>query len=400
MKHIIAALFALLSVGAMADSPFPINYDWAKTVVEDPTGGWNHYNPGNIPYSYPGWANDVMNVYDGESIILEFDHEIKDDPMNPWGYDFIVFPSFYGKAVDIEYAYGYANTEDTEAIYDMSVGEWSNDPFEIFVEVSSDGTNWNQCSTTMTRWNTAPVMPVPITSDFQWDNTAIRSFTYPVDRYAYEDLMYSGNFTNSVKDISDCLGYSAGGCAFDLKEFGVQSAKYIRLTASAPDPDHDYVAIAGASDVSIFKDFKVLDFKVNTEYYENEIGTNEYRYAVVTAGFFVSSPLVNDHEPCSWYKRFSLWVSDDLSIDFVCIYVRDGASPYAYDTINSNLMKSGYYDVMLSSSFAIGERTINGKSENGFYFRVQYFLVGKNKERPQPTDIKHSQFYRILFHDE
>jgi hypothetical protein len=261
---------------ASADSPYPVGPDWACTVVADPSGGGYHYNPGNIPFSYGEWANDVANLSADDPIVFEFDHDVLDDALNPHGLDFIVFPSFYGKWQSGrlgEYSY---DSEDVDATYDLNRDADFNyiedDQWQIRVSVSRDGETWYAAPTLATRQNTAPVLGMPANADGTWGPDT-SDFLWPVDREAYRQaLAERGGIIDNVA-LTALYKTSAGGIAFDLKEFlsgsggptnaaGQLAIRFVKLELAA-ETEKGYVAIAGASDVRPV-DLAITDFAVSS----------------------------------------------------------------------------------------------------------------------------------------
>ena len=274
MKNTLIALAFIGTCGAALASPYPINHDWAATVVADPTGGWNHYNPGNIPYTFEGWANDIGYLDPDEPMVLQFDHDILDDEMNPYGLDFTVFISFYGKWMNGNVSYGYPDTEDANAVYDLFNDEWEDDDWwRIEVSVSYDGQEWFTCDTLATRMNTAPVFGVPINEDGTWSDD-YSDFCHPINRRQYQKAMSECNGVISCKDLNALYKTSAGGISFDLKEFvrgamfpqnegGDLAIRYIKLRLF-DETSKGYVAIAGASDVEPVE-FKITDYQLRDD---------------------------------------------------------------------------------------------------------------------------------------
>ena len=259
------------ATSASADSPYPVDPDWATTVVADPSGGGYHYNPGNVPFSWPGWANDIDTLYPEQPFVLEFDHEVLDDDLNPYGFDFIVFPVLYGKWQSGQMAGGYIDTEDVNAVYDLYRDEYEeNDQWQIRVSVSADGETWYAAPTLATRQNTAPVFGMPANADGTWGPGA-NDFLWPIDREAYRQAIAGrGGVIDNVA-LSALYKTSGGGIAFDLKEFlsggngptnteGRLAMRYVKLEL-ANTTDKGYVGIAGASDVRPV-DMAITDFAV------------------------------------------------------------------------------------------------------------------------------------------
>lgn len=264
-------LAASAASSASADSPYPASPDWATTVVADPSGGGYHYNPGNVPFSFPGWANDIDKLYPEQPFVLEFDHDVLDDDLNPYGFDFIVFPVLYGKWQSGRMAGDYIDTEDVNAVYDLYRDEYEeNDRWQIRVSVSLDGETWYAAPTLATRENTAPVYGMPANADGTWGPDA-NDFLWPIDREAYRQAIAERGGVIGALELSSLYKTSGGGIAFDLKEFlsggngptnaeGRLAMRYVKLELES-ETDKGYVGIAGASDVRpvdvAFTDFAV-----------------------------------------------------------------------------------------------------------------------------------------------
>ena len=264
-------LAASVAATASADSPYPTSPGWATTVVADPSGGGYHYNPGNVPYSYPPWAEDIGYLYPEQPVVLEFDHDVLDDDLNPYGFDFIVFPVLYGKWQSGQMSGGYIDTEDVNAVYDLYQDEYEeNDQWQIRVSVSLDGETWYAAPTFATRENTAPVYGMPANADGSWGPDA-NDFLWPIDREAYRQAIAERGGVIGVLELSSLYKTSGGGIAFDLKEFlsggkgptnaeGRLAMRYVKLEL-ANTTDKGYVGIAGASDVRPV-DMAITDFAV------------------------------------------------------------------------------------------------------------------------------------------
>ncbi len=273
LGRIAAALLLAASAAATAsaDSPYPVTPDWATTVVADPSGGGYHYNPGNVPFTFPGWANDIDKLYPEQPFVLEFDHDVLDDDLNPYGFDFIVFPVLYGKWQSGQTAGGYIDTEDVDAVYDLYQDQYDdNDLWQIRVSVSLDGETWYAAPTLATRENTAPVYGMPANADGSWGPGA-NDFLWPLDREAYQQAIAARGGVISTLELSSLYKTSAGGIAFDLKEFlsgtngptnaeGRLAMRYVKLKL-ANTTEKGYVGIAGASDVRPV-DVEIADFAV------------------------------------------------------------------------------------------------------------------------------------------
>ncbi len=243
MKTIALPLLALFAVAAQADSPF------ATSVVSATgfTAGASYSDPTALlgspstRFGGPGTtylertklvegqygtdaAGDPLITRIGatQSVTVTFDHDIVDDPANPYGIDFIVFGnSFFvgnGFADDSTNLNTFGLTGDV-----FGVGEQ--------VSVSPDDINWY----TYTNPLANTLFP---TNAYQWDRTSaswtdnLLDFTKPVN----PSLTAASFAGKSAADAIDMYGGSAGGAGFDLAPSGFSSIRYIRVTGIAGSP--------------------------------------------------------------------------------------------------------------------------------------------------------------------
>lgn len=269
MKNIIVALFALLSAGAMADSPFPTGcvehafyksqYGTTNSLVGQPCDTvWT------APYSYipgnPPWSNsEIVSLYEGESITMVFDHDVVDDPRNPFGVDLIVFGADMPIVAQTPDEYG--GVSDVINPADAYLRLSQRTPNRCSVEVSCDGEHWYMMDKKVGGYDTPPICAKLLCDpyefeteqwyewDGQWYSYAVKGtnfwngaadFTKPVDPTAFAGFSRSYDIL-SLKEIAEIYNGSAGGMGYNLSELpdneffplnedGWHYIKYVRLT--------------------------------------------------------------------------------------------------------------------------------------------------------------------------
>lgn len=174
---------------------------------------------------YPAWNTSPAPEYDklittlntDAYITVEFDHAVENDPLNPFGIDFIVYGNsfFIGTG---EMVYADTNMEN----YHINTGAIFSEP--ITVSVSPD----------LEEWYTYTLGPYGDdyfpTNAFAWDRDADEwgaelDWTKPVD-----PTLTASDFAGlSVADAIDLYDGSAGGTGFDLAESGFEWIKYIKV---------------------------------------------------------------------------------------------------------------------------------------------------------------------------
>ena len=267
-----------------AESP----YAW-RVVAADVAAGGFYGDPANAlggpSRSVPSWgaippttANPASPAWgagrlvalqsatgDRGSITVAFDHDVADDPRNPFGLDFIVFgnamqnlggnASFHGDSDPATVVFG------TDGV--------GSEPG--LVEVSADGTNFFAFAGGPYADDFAPTMSHrydpenPDPSLFGGSACTNRWWGAPSDATRPVDPALSGaNFKGrTLADYARLYDGSAGGTGFDISGFdlprdarGRKFIRFVRITTLDPDDDGDYTDVDAVSDVAPAPSFR------------------------------------------------------------------------------------------------------------------------------------------------
>jgi hypothetical protein len=216
----------------------------------------------------------VTTLGNGAAIVVKFDHEVADDPGNPYGIDFIVFGnSFFSRAGG--YLDPYTNMEDCFLANPTFV---NSEP--VIVSVSPDGNNWYTYSNGPYADSAFP------TNAYAWDREnhcwgKELDWTKPVD----PNLTVSNFNGLSAADAIDLYDGSAGGTGFDLAESGFAWIQYVKVQSNGNGEVDGFSDVAGCGDYKhpypagdISKDCRVdyKDLEMLCDYWLAEInGPND-----------------------------------------------------------------------------------------------------------------------------
>ncbi len=157
----------------------------------------------------------ITKLNEGTSLTVAFDHDVVDDPNNPFGLDFIVF----GNAFFLSNGF----SDDTTDMNTFGLlGDVFAQPFEV--AVSQNGTDW---------FSYGGATPLP-TNAYLWDRANARwtdtesDFTKPLD-----PTLTPADFGGTAADGLDLYDGSGGGMGFDLALSGLSSIRYIRVSGTA-----------------------------------------------------------------------------------------------------------------------------------------------------------------------
>lgn len=236
MKKILVPALLLVAATAVADSPFATSvvastglsgsgtYNDPSAVLGKPTTRFG--SPGfyeraklieGIYGNDPSGGKLITTIGEGQSLTVAFDHDVVDDPKNPFGLDFIVFGNSFLLGNDF-------GSEDTNLNTFILQASALNEPMQI--SVSPNNVDWYT-------YADGPygdtLMP---TNAYRWDRANAAwtdeemDWTKPVDpRLTLDDL---GGM--SAADALDLYRGSAGGTGFDLAPSGFAAIRYIRVT--------------------------------------------------------------------------------------------------------------------------------------------------------------------------
>lgn len=219
------------------------------------------YPAAAVTPTFPAWlpeqvftlAKDKDNA--GGYVTVCFDHKVFDDPLNPYGLDFIVFGNTICQKT------GGSAYDDPNAIT-ITVPSYTVDEPGL-VEVSQDGTNWVSAVDWPSADTFAPTFGLlydanePDTALFQgnvwWGGAA--DATLPVD----PTLSATDFVGKTLAQMAVLYNGSAGGTGFDISalnlapdgETGRKWIKYIRVTARE---DYDPDEVKPWTDIDAFAD--------------------------------------------------------------------------------------------------------------------------------------------------
>lgn len=170
----------------------------------------------------------ITSIDDGAFITVAFDHDVLDDPNNPYGIDFIVYGNAFFTAKP-ESGCMFDDTTDMSTAY-LTGGTWCE---KVMVSVSPDGITWYHYKdgpygdtlfpTQAHKWDVASK---------SWTDEEM-AWTRPVD----PDLSLSNFADKTVEDAMRMYKGSAGGTGFDLKISGFSRIRYVRVTGWPGDTD-------------------------------------------------------------------------------------------------------------------------------------------------------------------
>jgi Big-like domain-containing protein/List-Bact-rpt repeat protein/putative pyrroloquinoline-quinone binding quinoprotein len=193
--------------------------------------------------AYPAFRSfELVTIGDGGSLILKFDHPIKNDPANCYGIDFIVFGNAYQT---IGGGTSWKNKNPNNLTTGSSI---SNEPATI--SVSQDGTIWHEFTNGPFGDDFSPtwgriyddITPHRPDNNWDWNNwwgipTDATLPIYP----AWTGATFNGK---TVRQTSEMCGKSAGGTGFDISELGLDSIQYVKIIPNLGKPEIDAVSDA------------------------------------------------------------------------------------------------------------------------------------------------------------
>lgn len=217
-----AAQFATQVTGASADLNGSGLYNSPQAALGSPTRWYDAF--GTAARTTPiesafnvglGGEKLLVTLNVGSFIELRFDAPVTDDPLNPYGQDFLVF----GNAFYFGDPWPFDNYNTT-----MVTGGPLEEP--VRVSVSQDGVNW-------TAFAQGPYGDTAFpTNAFAWDRASASwtnqesDFTKPVNP-ALAATFASGGMT--AADVIDAYDGSGGGTGFDLAAVGLPWIQYVRI---------------------------------------------------------------------------------------------------------------------------------------------------------------------------
>ena len=212
----------VVSYANLGDPPYndpAVALNQPTLTLYDPWAGANI----GISMVYGTWTADtVVSIKDGGHLAVKFDQPVYNNPLNPYGLDFIVFGNsfFVGKS-------GWVEAGTDMATYRInSSGAVFGSGDGMTVSVSQDGSTWYTFTShtaglywptqAFARWDSAAGA---------WDQTAISDFTKPMNPNLTPAQF--GNLT--VVEALALYDGSGGGTAFDIGELGLDWIQYVKV---------------------------------------------------------------------------------------------------------------------------------------------------------------------------
>jgi hypothetical protein len=184
--------------------------------------GWPATATDHISIVEPSWGDGyITTLNEGDYAVVKFDHQVTNDPNNPYGLDFIV----YGNAFFVGNGYVADDTDHTS--YTLTGGAFTE---SVLVSVSQYGTEWYTYELGPYGDNLFPTNPWVWDPDL-YDSTGNgwtdvqNDYTLPVD-----PSLTASDFAG-LSSYEGMLLYegSAGGTGFDLAESDYDWIQYIKV---------------------------------------------------------------------------------------------------------------------------------------------------------------------------
>ena len=203
-------------------------YDDPNAAIGEPTRttGGSFLPEAVTPFQPPWLPSEVVSLGIGGSITLAFDHDVLDDPGNPFGIDLLVF----------------GNAFCTDPSYPAAIcgGMYSEGGR---IDVSLDGLEWrtvpgvaaDAAFPTIGWLDAGPYDTIP--------GTEPTDFTRPVDPSMASVLTGVGHLL-----ILDLYDGSGGGAGIDLADVGLSAIRFVRISNDGSNftPEIDAVADVAA----------------------------------------------------------------------------------------------------------------------------------------------------------
>lgn len=228
------------------------NFSDATNVLGHPTMYMHGMWGGPITPANPAWmAGELFTLKtdsyeeggkigtdDGPGYVtIKFDHDVKDDPANPFGLDFIVFGNAMTILTSSDYIYESGDPREQKCSGKGNVEAAK-------VEVSQDGETWYTSEKWASPDGFAPTLgyryeptqadPLLFSGNKYWGRAA--QATKPVDPSA--DFVDTKDL--SVADVCNRYAGSAGGRGYDLKDVNLSWIRYVRVSGVYDDGDGRY----------------------------------------------------------------------------------------------------------------------------------------------------------------
>lgn len=224
-------------------------YDDVENVLGRPTmymsGDWG----GPVSPYNPAWMEGELLTLQGEDdfVVIEFDHDVVDDPANPFGIDFIVFGNAFGVGTTEAY---YSQGTDPASVTFTGAGAAES----AYVEVSQDGQTWYAFEDGPHGDDFAPTLgfvyddarpdAALYSGNLWWGK--MTDACYPVD----PSLSWSDLQGLTLAEVARRYNGSAGGTGFDIGKLnlpvnaqGRKWFRYVRISgmeSEIPNEEGDY----------------------------------------------------------------------------------------------------------------------------------------------------------------
>ena len=220
------------------------------------------------PYN-PAWHADELLTLDGKDnfVVIEFDHDVVDDPNNPFGLDFIVFGNAFGYGSSQDY---YSQASDPSHVKFSADG--GAEPGAV--EVSQDGTTWYKFEDGPYCDDFAPTLGFVfdstkpdgrIFSGNQWWGK-MTDACYPVD----PSLSWSDLDGLTLAEVARRYNGSAGGTGYDIGRLnlpvnaqGRKWFRYVRISGMEYEDEEttpEVDAVADVAPVSGYRQWVLANF--------------------------------------------------------------------------------------------------------------------------------------------
>ena len=200
--------------------------------------GWPSSDPFHVKLVEAAYNVDLNNenvittINSGGYITVRFDHQVMNDPDNPYGIDFLVFGNAFFTGTG-----GFVNDSADMNSYMLSnpAGCFSE---PVSIAVSQDGVTWYEFTSGPYGDGMFP------THAYEWDQSLYdltgngwtdneMDFTKPVD----PSLTLADFNGISAADAIALYDGSGGGTGFDLEDVGLEWIQYIKVTSSGGEID-------------------------------------------------------------------------------------------------------------------------------------------------------------------
>jgi hypothetical protein len=165
--------------------------------------------PGAVTPFNPAWmAGELVSIGPGGSLTVEFPRPVHNDPLNPFGVDFIIF----GNA-------GYMDTSFPSGVAGGLFGAGGG-----IIEVSANGTQWHTVQGAIADGAFPTLGFLDLADPYATSPGSILSdFTRPVDP------SFAATGLNFAQIVSGYAG-SGGGSGVDIAATGLSWIQYVRIT--------------------------------------------------------------------------------------------------------------------------------------------------------------------------